>query len=293
MTTSTEADRQLDLVALRACINRKVEKYLPRGDRTPSPLAEAMYYSVTSGGKRLRPLVLCAAHRACHGVADENLWRTAVALEYLHAFSLIHDDLPCMDDDDLRRGLPTSHKKFGEGIAVLAGDALAVLAFALLAETGRPNLMIEIARAIGHEGMIGGQVADLQAEGTKPELAVVQTIHTRKTAALFRAASVCGGLLADAPEPRLHALAVYGEQLGRAFQIVDDLLDVEGQTELMGKRAGADLRRGKATYPGASSPAVARTDAQAAAQAARQAIAVFEDRAALEQIIEWAVRREA
>jgi geranylgeranyl diphosphate synthase type II len=288
-----DAERRLDLEALRGNINQKLEKYLPTVEQAPAPLAQAMLYSVMAGGKRIRPLVLCAAHRACDGVADENLWRTAAAIEYLHTFSLIHDDLPCMDDDDLRRGMPTCHKKFGEGIAVLAGDGLAVHAFELLAQTGNARLVAELARALGAEGMIGGQVSDLQAEGRTVSLAEVQEIHRCKTAALFRATATAGGILAGAGDVELNALAEYGEQLGIGFQIVDDLLDVEGSTEIMGKNAGSDQRRGKATYPGASSAARARADAETAAVAARAALAVFKDRVALEQLLDMAVRREA
>jgi geranylgeranyl diphosphate synthase type II len=288
-----DAERKLDLVALRGNINQKLEKYLPTAEQAPAPLARAMRYSVMAGGKRIRPLVLCAAHRATGGVADENLWRTAAAIEYLHTFSLIHDDLPCMDDDDLRRGMPTCHKKFGDGIAVLAGDGLAVYAFELLAQTGSARLVVELAQALGAEGMIGGQVADLRAEGKAVSLATVQEIHRRKTAALFRATATAGGILAGASESELMALATYGEQLGIGFQIVDDLLDVEGSTEIMGKSAGSDERRGKATYPGASSIARARDDAEAAARAARAALSGFKDRVALEQLLDMAVRREA
>ncbi len=288
-----EAERQLDLDALRATINRKLEHDLPESSRTPSPLAEAMRYTIMAGGKRLRPLVLCAAHRASGGIPDENFWRAAAAVEYLHTFSLVHDDLPCMDDDDLRRGLPTAHKKFGEGMAVLAGDALAVLAFELLGETGNCDVVIEMAQAIGARGMIAGQVGDLAAEGCEVSLAAVQQIHRCKTAALFRGCARGGGLLAGVDDQRLEALTVYGEQLGTAFQIVDDLLDLEGDTEQMGKRAGADLRRGKATYPGASSPDRARADAREAARAARQALEAFEDRVALLALVDLAVAREA
>jgi geranylgeranyl diphosphate synthase type II len=290
---SVEAERQLDLAALRARINDKLEKYLPCEDEVPLPLAEAMRYSVTAGGKRLRPLVVLAAHRACKGVADEHLWRTAAAIEYLHTFSLIHDDLPCMDDDDYRRGMLTCHKKYGEGIAVLAGDGLAVIAFGMLAETACPQLVVEIARALGPEGMIGGQVADLAAEGKTVGIDAVKEIHSRKTAALFRAAALAGGMLADADRNQLEALASYGENLGFAFQIVDDLLDLEGDPNVMGKRGGADLRKRKATYPGASSPDVARRDARDAAERARAAIGKFQDRSALEALIDMAVTREA
>lgn len=290
---SVEAERQLDLKALRARINDKMEKYLPCEDETPAPLAEAMRYSVTAGGKRLRALMVLAAHRACRGVADENLWQTAAAIEYLHAFSLIHDDLPCMDDDDFRRGIPTCHKKFGEGIAVLAGDGLAVLSFGMLAETGKPQLVVEIARALGADGMIGGQVADLAAEGKQVTLEEVRAIHRRKTAALFRAAALAGGILADARPDELAALADYGENLGIAFQIIDDILDLEGDPKVMGKSQGADLRKQKATYPAASSMEQAKTDAREAAERARAAIIGLSDRAALEALIDMAVVRES
>jgi geranylgeranyl diphosphate synthase type II len=290
---TVEAERDLDLTALRSCIDSKLVKYLPGPDEVPAQLAQAMRYSVTAGGKRLRPLLVLAAHRSCRGVADENLWRTAAAIEYLHAFSLIHDDLPCMDDDDFRRGLPTCHKKFGEGMAVLAGDGLAVLAFELLAMTGNTRLVREMAAALGPAGMIGGQVADLEAEGKDVTLDGVREIHARKTAALFRAASLAGGLLASAGDEELAALADFGLHLGLAFQIVDDLLDLDGDPKVMGKTAGADLRRQKATYPKASSREQARADARAAALKARQAIADFQDRGALLALVDMATEREA
>lgn len=291
--TTSEALEALDLEDWRAHINQKLDQYLPGPADVPQALAEAMRYSVMAGGKRLRALVLVAAHRACGGVMDEDLWRTAAAIEYLHTFSLIHDDLPCMDDDDLRRGIPTCHKKFGEGIAVLAGDALAVLAFELLGRTGQVELVVELARAIGAQGMIGGQVDDLAAEGTHPELAAVQSIHARKTAALFQASAVAGGLLARGGDEALQALATYGRELGLAFQIKDDLLDCEGETRVMGKSAGADERRHKATYPRASSVERARDDAQRAAERARAALDSFTQRGGLESLIAMAVEREA
>jgi len=290
---SIEAERQLDLAALRGRINDRLDKYLPCDGDVPAPLAEAMRYSVTAGGKRLRALVVIAAHRASHGIPDENLWRTAAAIEYLHTFSLIHDDLPCMDDDDFRRGIPTCHKKFGEGIAVLAGDGLAVIAFGMLARTGKSSLVVEVARALGPEGMIGGQVADLAAEGKDVTLDEVKAIHRRKTAALFRASALAGGILADADPPMLAALAEYGEKLGLAFQIIDDLLDLEGDPSVMGKSSGADLRKQKATYPAASSREQARIDAHDAAVKARAAIAHLPDREALEALVDMAVVREA
>jgi len=290
--TQVDAERQLDLDALRTTINRKLERYLPDTGGEPHRLTEAMAYSLMAGGKRLRPMVVCAAHHACGGIPDENLWQAAAAIEYLHTFSLVHDDLPCMDDDDLRRGQPTCHKKYGEGVAVLAGDALAVRGFELLAGTGRPEVVSEVAWAIGAAGMIGGQVADLEAEGKQVSLEFVEGIHMRKTAALFRASAKVGGLLTDAPDASLQALATYGEQLGVAFQIIDDLLDVEGESRQLGKNTGADARRGKATYPGASSAGEAREAATAASTRAATALESLRDREALLTLLDLAVRRE-
>lgn len=290
--TQIDAERRLDLDALRTTINRKLERYLPDSGDEPPELVEAMSYSLMAGGKRLRPMVVCAAHHACGGVPDEHLWQTAAAIEYLHTFSLVHDDLPCMDDDDLRRGQPTCHKRFGEGVAVLAGDALAVRGFELLAGTGQPELVSEVAQAIGAAGMIGGQVADLEAEGQDVSLEVVRGIHRRKTAVLFRASAKVGGMLTHAPDLTLQALATFGENLGVAFQIVDDLLDLEGETERLGKRTGADIRRGKATYPGASSVEAARKAATSAAQVAEDALATLRDSEALATLLDSAVRRE-
>ncbi len=289
-----KVESAVDLTALQMLIDEKLEMLCGVAGDVPEVLAKAMHYGVMAGGgKRLRPMLCWASYRACGGVENDHLWRTAAAIEFLHAFSLIHDDLPCMDDDDLRRGLPTCHKEFGEGIAVLAGDALAVRAFELLAQTGNSELVIELARAIGPAGMIGGQIADLDAEGRQIGLKEVQSIHLRKTAALFRASAICGGLLAGGTREDIDALATFGERLGVAFQIIDDLLDVEGDAELMGKNTGADLRLQKATYPGVSSVQKARDDAGQAAHEARLAIGRFESRDALEALVELAVSREA
>lgn len=282
-----------DLTALQRRIDQKLESLCSVDGDVPPILAEAMHYSVMAGGKRLRPMLLWAAHNACGGVDNENLWRAAAAIEFLHTFSLIHDDLPCMDDDDLRRGLPTCHKKFGEGIAVLGGDALAVRAFELLASTGNSELVVELAKAIGPAGMIGGQIADLDAEGREVVLEEVASIHLRKTAALFRASAMGGGILAGGTREDIDALATYGEQLGVAFQIIDDLLDVEGDALLMGKSTGADRRLKKATYPGVSSVKKAKEDARLAADLARSAIERFSSRDSLEALVELAVSREA
>lgn len=235
----------------RARIDAALTRVLPVAPACPPVLLDALRYSLEAGGKRLRPvLTLLAAEAitdapAVVGQAEP----AACAIELIHTYSLIHDDLPCMDDDDFRRGQPTLHKKFSEYIAVLAGDALHALAFEILAESGDTRIVTEVSRAIGTRGMIGGQVADVQAEGRSVTLAEVEGIHRRKTAALITASIKIGAQLAKAPDNVVAQLASYAERLGLAFQIVDDILDVEGDFETLGKTVGADSRLEKATYP--------------------------------------------
>jgi geranylgeranyl diphosphate synthase type II len=247
----------------------EVEKHLAAVLRPqpglPASLREAMCYSLLAPGKRLRPILVVLAAEACGG-AEADPWPAACAVEMIHAYSLIHDDLPAMDDDDLRRGQPTCHKKFGEALAILAGDALLTMAFQLLAE-GYPGptaaaCCAELARAAGATGMVGGQVDDLawEQEGdrrdTCPTVEGLEHLHLRKTGALIRASLRLGALAAYAhrnklpPPELLERLDGYGRCLGLAFQIVDDLLDVEGDAEQTGKRVGKDAARGKLTYPG-------------------------------------------
>jgi geranylgeranyl diphosphate synthase type II len=220
-------------------------------------LLEAIEYSLLSPGKRIRPILVLAAAEAL-GAEPRPLARYACALEMVHAYSLIHDDLPAMDDDDLRRGRPTSHKVFGEAIAILAGDALLTEAFAEMAgdsHDGSPTrdrrlaAVGELAVAAGASGMVGGQAADMLAEGTAADLPRVESIHRRKTGALLRASVRIGALLAGASETELSRLTGYGEALGLAFQVADDLLDEAGDTQLTGKSAQRDRARGKQTYP--------------------------------------------
>ena len=221
----------------------------------PSRLAEAMRYSVLAGGKRLRPVLALMAAEACGADPAEAL-PAACALELVHTYSLVHDDLPSMDDDDLRRGRPTCHKAFDEATAVLAGDGLLTLAFEVVARHVRPaEAAVACARALaeasGPAGMVGGQMADLQAEGRDDAtVEALEAIHRRKTGALLRASLRMGGLVAGAPEAILAALDVYGQGVGLAFQIVDDLLDVQGDEAKLGKRVGKDSGLGKWTYPG-------------------------------------------
>jgi geranylgeranyl diphosphate synthase type II len=209
-----------------------------------------MRYSIFAGGKRVRPALIMAAFEACGGAfGDEKALLAGSAVEMLHTFSLMHDDLPCMDDDDWRRGKPTAHKAFTEAVAVLGGDALCIFAFEVLSRIGRIDVISEIARALGTQGMIGGQVVDIESEGKKVDIKTVEYIHLNKTAALINASVATGALLADADAKTLKSLADYGSHIGLAFQIIDDILDEEGTTEQLGKDAGSDRESGKATFP--------------------------------------------
>jgi len=236
-----------------ALINKELEKRLPAASTRPPILHRAMRYSVLAGGKRLRPVLCLAAAEAVGGKANLALG-PALAIEVLHTYTLIHDDLPCMDNDNLRRGKPTSHVVFGEANAILAGDALLTLAFEWLAtavplpprKTG--DLILELAQAAGSLGVIGGQVEDLAAEGKKPNAATVHYIHMHKTAVLLRAAVRIGGICGGAGKSELSALGKYGENAGLAFQITDDILNETSCREKMGKAAGSDRSRGKMTY---------------------------------------------
>ncbi len=239
-------------------VDEALERYLPKDNELPFSLHKAMRYSVFAGGKRVRPILLLAACEAAGGMVAQAL-PAACAMEMIHTYSLIHDDLPAMDDDDFRRGNPTNHKVFGEAIAILAGDALLTEAFILLSRqaeaAGVPSdallkVIGEIAVCAGSRGMVGGQVVDMESEGNREiEFATVQYIHTHKTGALIKASVRSGALLGGADPQCLAAMTRYGEAIGLAFQIADDILDIEGTTEEIGKDAGSDEARGKATYP--------------------------------------------
>ena len=237
---------------------RAVEKALldsvPSAKAKPATIHRAMRYSLLAGGKRIRPVLCCAASEACGGTVRDAL-PAACAVELVHTYSLIHDDLPCMDDDDLRRGKPTSHKVFGEGMAVLAGDALLTQAFAVLA-TAKPkrsftasDLLAELAHAAGSRGLIAGQVADLEAEGRKPSETALYFIHATKTGMLLRAALKLGGMCGGATKAQVAALDRFGFALGLAFQIQDDILDATQSAKKLGKTAGKDATAGKMTFP--------------------------------------------
>jgi len=226
-----------------------LEKYIPSEKESPSTLHSAMRYALFTGGKRLRPALARAAYEFFGGKPSEPLYLAMCALEMLHTFSLIHDDLPCMDDDDFRRGKLTTHKVYGDATAVLTGDALCVFAFELIARTGNITVVKELAHSLGTKGMIGGQIVDIESEEKSVDLATVDYIHYHKTAALIEASLVIGGLLANAKEEDLEHIRAFGKGIGLVFQIVDDILDIESSTEELGKDVGSDIKNGKATYP--------------------------------------------
>ncbi len=241
--------------AHRKSVERALREALD-GSGADNRVVQAMQYSLTAGGKRVRPILLLLAHEAAGGRAD-GAAQAAAALEMIHTYSLIHDDLPCMDDDDLRRGRATCHVAFGEAAALLAGDALLTHAFALLAEAPgvdpavRCRMIATLVGAIGYDGMIGGQMLDLDAEQKDGlSIAELQTIHERKTGAFLEAAPALGAMAAGATDEVVAGFREYGRKIGLAFQIADDLLDVTGTAEDAGKRVGKDAARGKATYPG-------------------------------------------
>jgi len=239
----------------RQLVERALARCLPAATVRPATIHRAMRYSLLAGGKRLRPILTLAAAEACGAKDLANVLPAACAVELIHTYSLIHDDLPCMDDDDLRRGRPTSHKVFGEGIAVLAGDALLTRAFGLLAavKTAKryplSQLLAETEAAAGSIQLIAGQVADLEAEGKKLSIRDVRFIHERKTAAMIVLSLRLGAMIANATSTQLKALTDFGKSLGLAFQILDDILDVTATSAQLGKSAGKDLKDSKATYP--------------------------------------------
>ena len=238
-------------------VETSLDKYLPLADIKPFKLHEAMRYAVLGEGKRIRP-VLVYASGAVFGVAPENLDAPACAVEIMHAYSLIHDDLPAMDDDELRRGKPTCHVAYDEATAILAGDALQALAFEILANEDNPSVSAEqrllmlnkLANASGSRGMAGGQAIDLDSVGKKLDLAELETMHLHKTGALITASVELGALSSPAiTDDSMHRISAYGKYIGLAFQVQDDILDIESDTETLGKPQGSDIARDKPTYP--------------------------------------------
>ena len=246
------------LASRRAQVDRTLDENLPPPATPPAIIHEAMRYAVLGGGKRIRPILAIAAAEAC-GAAVEPLLVPCAALELIHTYSLVHDDLPALDNDDLRRGRKTTHVVYGEAIGILVGDALLTEAFSWLSRAGDAKVIAMVAEAIDSKGMIGGQVADLEGGSTLDQL---EFIHRNKTAKLITAAALLGGLLANASEKLLTALRRYGEAAGLAFQIVDDLLDQEQSSAELGKTAGKDAAQGKLTYPALMGAAAARKRAE-------------------------------
>jgi len=267
-------------------VEEALQRYLPDEDSIPQELNTAVHYSVFAGGKRIRPILCLAALEACGGDMAPAM-PVACALELIHTYSLIHDDLPAMDNDDFRRGKPTNHKVFGEAVAILAGDALLTEAFVLLSRAEKVRLVAErrlaviqeIASAAGIAGMVGGQALDIRAEKIEPDLTGLTDIHHRKTGALIVAAVKCGAILAGANDDKIQALGLYGSHIGIAFQIADDILNVEGDSQLMGKKTGSDAALGKVTYPSLLGLDAAKVKLAEHIEAAEASIASFDSRA--------------
>ena len=280
-------------------IERALEKLLPSESSRPATIHQAMRYSVFAGGKRIRP-ILC--YEAAHLFSQQLDAAATVgcALEFIHTYSLIHDDLPALDNDDLRRGKPTCHKQFGVAMAILAGDGLLTLAFETLANANvPPDRRVRIIAEIGHaagtvNGMVGGQVADVEAEGKQVDAAALEYIHRSKTAALIRASVVAGALAGGAHDEDVARLGRFGEAIGWAFQVVDDLLDVEESSAALGKTAGKDQAQKKATYPALFGVEKSRAFAQELAARAHRELDCYGDHAAhLRQLADYLVVRRA
>ncbi len=281
-----------------ALVDRALDRFLPKESVKPATIHKAMRYSLFAGGKRLRPVLTIAAAEACGGKAADAL-QAACAVECIHTYSLIHDDLPCMDDDDLRRGRPTNHKVFGEGIAVLAGDALLTIAFEILAKTkstrryNAASQVAELAHAAGSRWLVGGQVADLEGEGRPLTAAELEYIHRCKTAALLTASIRLGAMSANATEAQLKALTTFGQSVGLAFQVIDDILDVTQSSEKLGKTAGKDINAQKATYPAIHGLDKSRQTARRLTEKARSALSIFKSKGArLQELADYLLARE-
>ncbi len=280
-------------------IDETLRRVVPDESTPPDSIHRAMRYSLFAGGKRIRPILCMAAAEAVSDSPD-GIEQAACTLELIHTYSLIHDDLPALDNDDLRRGVPTCHKVFGEAIAILSGDALLTLAFQVLAQLpreadARVKLVEELAVAAGTVGgMIGGQVHDIEGEGKHPDAVLLEAIHSAKTGALLRASLRMGGIYAGADEEQLSALTCYGEHVGLAFQIVDDVLDVEQSSEALGKTAGKDAQQKKITFPAVYGLERSREMAEQERLAAHLALKPFDERAErLREIADWIVHRKA
>src|SRR5271170_91237 len=266
-------------------VEAALNRFLPSANTRPKTIHQAMRYSIFAGGKRLRPIICLAAAEVLRGKIDAAL-PLACVVECIHTYSLIHDDLPCMDNDDFRRGKPTSHKVYGEGIAVLAGDALLTIAFEIAAQCksqprySHAEIVLEIAAAAGSRALVAGQVADLEGEGKKISASDLRYIHENKTAALIASSIRLGAMSANATPKQLERLTDFGQSLGLAFQVIDDILDVTQTTEKLGKSAGKDVAAQKATYPAVFGLERSRAEAQRLTESARAALKPFGAKAA-------------
>ena len=286
------------LASRQKLIDRALDRYLPNEATPPTTIHKAMRYSLFAGGKRLRPILCLAAAETCAGKIDSAL-PVACALECIHTYSLVHDDLPSMDNDDFRRGRPTCHKVFGDGIAVLAGDALLTIAFEIVSHAkpapryDTSMLLREIATAAGSERLIAGQVADLEAEGKNTNRSQLRYIHENKTAAILTTSVRLGAMSANAKPKQLNAITRFGRALGLAFQIIDDILDVTQTSEKLGKSAGKDIAAKKATYPAVVGLDASRLEAGRLTRQARAALSIFGDKAeALHALANFLLERE-
>jgi geranylgeranyl diphosphate synthase type II len=286
------------LVSRQKLIDRALDRYLPKESIKPRTIHKAMRYSLFAGGKRLRPILCLAAAEACGGRVGDAL-PLACALECIHTYSLIHDDLPSMDNDDFRRGRPTCHKVFGDGMAVLAGDGLLTIAFEIVSRarpTPRYNMSIlvrETAVAAGSQKLIAGQVADLEAEGRKANRAQLRYIHENKTAAILTTSVRLGAMSANANTRQLHSITRFGRGLGLAFQIIDDILDVTQTSEMLGKSAGKDIVAKKATYPAVIGLEKSRAEARRLTRQSHDALSMFGKKAeSLHALANYLLERE-
>jgi geranylgeranyl diphosphate synthase, type II len=286
------------LAARQKEVDRALDRFLPKASAKPATIHKSMRYSLFAGGKRLRPILCLAAAEACGGKIGTAL-PLACAVECIHTYSLIHDDLPSMDDDDFRRGRPTCHKIFGDGIAVLAGDALLTIAFEIVSRakpTSRYTMSIllrEIAIAAGSQKLVAGQVADLEAEGHKTDRAQLRYIHENKTAAILTTTVRLGAMSANADAKKLRATTKYGRALGLAFQIIDDILDVTQTSEKLGKSAGKDAAAKKATYPAVIGLDESRSEARRLTRQAHNALSIFGEKAeTLHALANYLLERE-
>ena len=283
----------------RLLTDQALERLLPAADQYPPSIHRAMRHSVFAGGKRLRPILCVESARMVAGCVPVGVEELGAALEMLHTYSLIHDDLPALDNDDLRRGRPTCHKAFGEATAILAGDGLQTYAYEVLAKLqcpaeARVGIIGEIAHATGTvDGMIGGQVMDLEAEHTRPDARTLEYIHRSKTGALLTASVVTGGLYAGGNEAQIQSLRNFGQNIGLAFQIIDDVLDVTQTSEQLGKTAGKDTAHDKATYPALFGIDASLTNADELVARASAALDSFGEAAAtLRELAHFLVERK-